>query len=759
MPSDYSGFAAKFPDHSVSIYEGSIAAVPGQWDVVVSSDDNYLSHSGGASRAIWTKAGVELQEQHGFLASQGLKVGDTLETKAYAFPAKGIYHVVTLDLDTYEAISAEGLRELYTEIMDRAEQNGHLRILFPLLATGAAGHDQQTSCNSLIEAIKWRMDDARVPLELHLATLATDTALTDLHDQLSTAARDTSSFTTLLNRLTQRDWKPREKAAIATISGEINRIAKETQDTPSLAACSLFEHSLAITKTCLQTHGKFSKTPLDSLKRSHRAAFQDLLEVAKSLNLPCPAPVRQKVEEAIRARNLVVHSLDATQSDALRTVMAGARALLEWSESLYRQPNKVLPRKARPALKKHGDGMSLKTAALIGGASVLPLFGLFGTAIGTAIFGTKCSPSKPRQRRITSNQEAPQAGQRSVADPQIVNTVATANKAVRELARFIRTAFDAKLLEQLYHDLDRDNYRGDRDLQITEFCARHNKLANLLTRLGSIKLRSEAEKWMGRKLPDEDMQETADQLLTSMGFAIPPSIHGLEYFSQEITRLERQVEHAEATEITGAVARGSGLLERICLDLLQYLGQRAYQTAAEVLCKEKAWLEPTYQLAKCGLGKRIELLGRLLHEISNDNRPQVKLIKESLDLKKLKMTTSTLTPLRKSIVHFEREGDSMCVEDRRVAARTFLSAASDFLEQIGPGGQGLYPLIIVINKISYDIYGRRIVDAVDGNGLPEHIFTDMDVRPGRAYFMKPFSNPVRVDPFLMEAPTYSVKMT
>ena len=107
-------------------------------EVIVSADDNHLTHSGGVSAAIWDAAGVELDE---YVQDNRpvLSLADVWPTAAGALNLKAIYHAVTVDFDTNRKLAAGSARSLYGKILDMAANSSIGKIAMPLLVHDVKG--------------------------------------------------------------------------------------------------------------------------------------------------------------------------------------------------------------------------------------------------------------------------------------------------------------------------------------------------------------------------------------------------------------------------------------------------------------------------------------------------------------------------------------------------------------------------------------------------------------------------------------------
>ena len=73
------------------------------------------------------------------------------------------------------------------------------------------------------------------------------------------------------------------------------------------------------------------------------------------------------------------------------------------------------------------------------------------------------------------------------------------------------------------------------------------------------------------------------------------------------------------------------------------------------------------------------------------------------------------------------------------------------MEYLGEPGQRIFPIVLHIERVVVDRWGRLRVEASTDEGMAEQIFTDRSVAPGEVYYMHPLSNPLRVDPILVQA--------
>lgn len=132
------------------VRHGSILQVP--TDILVSSDDNHLTMSGGVSRSILYSAGERIQDE----ARKHIplkQLGDVAVTSAGGLSAKYIFHVVTIMYDDYSTIDEEAVGRGTLRCLQLADTLAGRRISFPALGTGAAGFAAQRAAELMTRTI------------------------------------------------------------------------------------------------------------------------------------------------------------------------------------------------------------------------------------------------------------------------------------------------------------------------------------------------------------------------------------------------------------------------------------------------------------------------------------------------------------------------------------------------------------------------------------------------------------------------------
>lgn len=212
----------------VSVVLGDLARQADHFDALVSSDDNYLSHGGGVSAALWAAAGPALEDETATL--QRLRIGDLFETGAGRLNADTLLHAVTIDLDTMAIAPLDQIVLLYGAILDRALERGWHRLAMPILGSGVAGIEPETAVAALADAIdarQWELSPPKLTvvafLDAHVTaaikTLANRQASSETLEQILDAAEAVLS-PELVERL---------RGALTTLAGDPH---KETPHAP-----------------------------------------------------------------------------------------------------------------------------------------------------------------------------------------------------------------------------------------------------------------------------------------------------------------------------------------------------------------------------------------------------------------------------------------------------------------------------------------------------------------------------------------------
>ena len=136
-------------DATFRVTYGDLARVTA--DALVSSDDNYLSMSGGVSAALLRRGGdIIAAEARKHIP---LKIGDVVVTSAGKLSAKYIFHACTIDFTHMIHADAESIRNATLKCLQLADTLNVRRLAFPALGTGVARFPFQLAAETMTRTI------------------------------------------------------------------------------------------------------------------------------------------------------------------------------------------------------------------------------------------------------------------------------------------------------------------------------------------------------------------------------------------------------------------------------------------------------------------------------------------------------------------------------------------------------------------------------------------------------------------------------
>ncbi|MGK0365402.1 MAG: O-acetyl-ADP-ribose deacetylase (regulator of RNase III) [Saprospiraceae bacterium] len=120
-------------------------------EVIVSSDDEMITMTGGVSEAIRGLTGEvvfeEAQEQ------VPAKLGEVIVTSGGKSSAKYIFHAITIDYKTGERVNSDTIEKLTKICLKKAEELQVKTLVFPALATGVARADFEEVASAMVDTI------------------------------------------------------------------------------------------------------------------------------------------------------------------------------------------------------------------------------------------------------------------------------------------------------------------------------------------------------------------------------------------------------------------------------------------------------------------------------------------------------------------------------------------------------------------------------------------------------------------------------
>ncbi len=710
----------------------SLVTVARSVDAVVSSDDNYLSHGGGVSAALWSAAREVDTSRLPLPAS----LGDVLETRAGRLGCAHLYHAISIDLDTGERANAGQVRDLTGRVVERAIRDGVKSIAMPVFASGAGLLGPRVAAVAMLEGLAIAAEWMTVaPERVVIATLPRDGSTDDA------VRRALASIVT--------------REALEQKLGEFE-IAAGIGEAPPKAAddLSLVERSIDAALAFARGSAALPRPSASANIREKARALFELLDAAEG---PSRLPLAGLLSELVQDRNALAHSVDARPVQAMRIVAMRQRTATFIDLCLaVGRPNQVVPsRDTSPrdtslgayefaSSGVHGVVREQVTAyakpmvvAPLGGA-----VGLIFNALGKSFRRPEAPDSPPPSPRV----EVPAIG-------SLDGDGNSHNAPVRNLARLAREVFAAADLQILDEALVKAGYRGSPEDRLLEHCVRVPHPARwLVNHLTASQIRWLLES-RGRSAPlDLDSPDLAERLLIELGFPPVGEPRGLRHAIRALENARSRVHGVDVPELRGLIVASGAEVEHVLLVLLRFVSLVAFKKPPEVLL-DTSPTEARAPLARRGLGALLELVITLSRKLAE--APEAERFRQDFGYSTLVpkgFDASRCAQLRNRFAHDGREF-SPHDEGRREDAAEFLQRGLTLLEFLAGHGdrQRVFPRVIVPRKIVIDSWDRRVVEADSDDGPSEFVFTDHILRPGRVYYMHAFTNPFRIDPVLVAA--------
>ena len=751
----------------VRLQQGSILDVDtGEIDALVSADDNYLSHGGGVSAALWRAAGPELELHTEHLP--GLRLGDVYDTPGYDLKAGWLLHAITVDFDSNRRLGPLEARQLFGAVLDRAAELGCETVALPLLGAGAGRLNVAASALAAAEAIDER---AAVQTSLHtVVVVALDREYGELEQVFS-------------ERIVPRPALGELLGAAAASAGPPALVLLETWRAGGTSEASL-PRLLDLAMTALLARGltlaRASDPDVEGAKSLGLGALLDAAEASfRTAGVPLPARLRFTCTAAAEARNRLVHAPPETssgRSELQRTMLHAVEQIV-----LFLGETKApadarsvavpigasiaaalgLPRPAVTASAaldrlrawQTGSPAKPKEERTQGGASLARSASEEG---GPALAGPVSSHA-PRpaaaalRARVANAEPAPPASARAEARP--VHRMPPDTAHVRRLRDFLLQRLSPAALEALLAELVQDRYRGRDEERLLEHCVRADPIDLLTQEFNGRALATELERETGISARrGASSEELAAQLLEAFGFPALQTPRGLESARRQILRLQGELTTGSSVQLRGAVTEASAHLEYLVQVLLRFVCQAAFRQSPEAFFQARGKLERSYTIDRCSLGTLLDLLQHLAGALERSEGTAAELRRDLGARRLVPPGTTQLAESRNRFAHAEREGEELPLADARRLAQTFFDEALRFVGYLGGDEENrVFPHVIRIERIAVDRWGRRVVEAVSDGDVHERVFTDVQLQPGQLYFMHPLTNPLRVDPILVPA--------
>ncbi|MFX1514474.1 MAG: macro domain-containing protein [Promethearchaeota archaeon] len=202
LKKEYNEFKGYFLNKSkLNIQVGDVTQ--NQTDVIVSSDDTYLSIGGGVSASIFMASGKNLhqiaEERSKYTPA---KLGDVIVTSAGRLHAKYIFHVITLASSSYREETNKSSIEIVFDGICKCFQLmsalGLKSIAFPVIGTGTAAFDYEKTLTIMVSIIAHLLEKNSDPLEATINLFGFEDKISDLSVLLNEIDNNLNSYNTKL---------------------------------------------------------------------------------------------------------------------------------------------------------------------------------------------------------------------------------------------------------------------------------------------------------------------------------------------------------------------------------------------------------------------------------------------------------------------------------------------------------------------------------------------------------------------------------
>lgn len=642
--------------YSITLLDEDIRELVGKYPVV-SSDDNYLSHGGGVSAAIWDVAGdaLEMDQQVRDVERGGreLTIADVLLTLGDT--ETPVLHAITIDFRRGRRAERDELVRLYSNVLDVAEARGLADLALPLLAARSAGFSQPESFGVFIEVLLNRVDS---PLSLNIVLL------TD------------------------------ELAGDPTLLGFVREV--------------------------IEARGLAYDSRLPGVPRRSRQ------RLARSLG--------PRIQEAARA-------VDEATADRLPSAVLQLWAAIEGSDSVRTSASERL-------LARALDGRNRLVHSP--GAAELPVVRELLRSCDLLLDAAAAAAAVP-----TQPPPAPPSAWLAHDVPAARDALGTTH--VRNLHRLLMERLDEDQLSQEHDRLRELGYSGDVSNCLLESCVSEQPVDLLLTHFAGRDLRRILRE---RDIPvaaNDEPEFMARKLLAYLGFPLPPRIVDPELLLIRVRIIRSEIASLDGHELEGRITSVARSMETVLRTYLRFMALGLLGTPPDKWYEEGvrgAGGSGPATLEKVTMGGLVHLIERLGREIEDASDTTIRerlrdFFPSGEGITWIPRKAHDLVSRRNYWVHGGQDGDGdNSLTERRRQAEEFCDVTAVLLESLN---QGAYPTVIEVREVRFDEWGRRRVRGRTSSGKSEDVFTDQELHAGEVYLMYSRTNPLRVDPLLVQA--------
>jgi hypothetical protein len=356
---------------------------------------------------------------------------------------------------------------------------------------------------------------------------------------------------------------------------------------------------------------------------------------------------------------------------------------------------------------------------------------------------------------------------------QYWNLIATPHGVFRQgydaeenLSHIIKQYYSEQDLEEL---LSSKGYGyGDPETSVREMCLSENPEQILLEVFGRKELNQIARE-LGLVAVEKarEIPELVKIIALRLGFALPPTLEGINAFVTELEKRRLRLEEYRITtaERDGLMSESFVIVEKILKDLAsfyvcllwpktieQHFEQDEKKKALNDLVRRELQIGRKEGLDRLMIGELIEVLRKLNERVGREESMRLRALKQ---LKRKELVPDALISMIESacnyrpyFVHDAIRGKRNLVMNTRLCQK-LLNDITSFAKTLA--NDRIYPCVLRIHREVTDEYGRTYVEAIDDSGRSWVIRSRSWLRPEFAYYMPALSHGfVAVEPFIIE---------
>ena len=339
-------------------------------------------------------------------------------------------------------------------------------------------------------------------------------------------------------------------------------------------------------------------------------------------------------------------------------------------------------------------------------------------------------------------------------------------EAEEDLAHIITKYYSEQELEELL--ISKGYGYSDPKTSIQEMCLSENP-EQLLQELFGRKELNQIARELGLVAIEKarDIPELVKIIALKLGFALPPTLEGINSLVTELEKRKLRLEEYRITtaERDGLMSESFVIVEKILKDLAsfyvcflwpktieQHFEQDEKKKALNDLVRRELQVGRKEGLDRLMIGELIKVLRKLNEIVGKEESMRERTLQE---LKRKELIPDALISMIEStcnyrayFVHDSIKGKRDLVINTRLCQK-LLNDITSFAKTLA--NDRIYPCVLRIHREVTDEYGRTYVEAVDDSGKSWVIRSKSWLRPEFAYYMPALSHGfVAVEPFIVE---------